>query len=234
MPELFPVKCSPKTRCIHQVERQQEVKMKTQSTRELVQVALFVAIIVLLAVTPFLGYIPLGFTRATIIHIPVIIGAIVLGPRYGAFLGFVFGLTSLLTNTFNPTATSFVFTPFYSIGGYGGNFWSLVICFVPRILVGIVPYYVYRGIRRMTHKDNAALAVAGVAGSMVNTLLVMNMIYLFFGEAYASAKEIDISALYGVIMGVIGINGVPEAIVAGILTLAVCKVLLRFIKSPEH
>ena len=42
----------------------------------LVQVALFAALIIIMAFTPFLGYIPLGFTRATIIHIPVVIGAL--------------------------------------------------------------------------------------------------------------------------------------------------------------
>ena len=59
------------------------------------QVALFGAIIVLLAFTPFLGYIPLGFTRATIIHIPVIIGSLLMGPKKGAVLGLVFGATAL-------------------------------------------------------------------------------------------------------------------------------------------
>ena len=44
----------------------------------------------------------------------------------------------------NPTVTSFVFTPFYSVGDIHGGFGSLIICFVPRILVGVVPYYVYR------------------------------------------------------------------------------------------
>ena len=202
--------------------------MKTRTTKELVQLSLFVAIIVLMAVVPFLGYIPLGFTRATIIHIPVIIGSIILGPKYGAFLGFIFGLTSLVNNTFNPTVTSFVFTPFYSLGTYDGNFWSLVICFIPRILVGIVPYYIYKGLKKVKDSDTLALTCAGVGGSLTNTLLVMNMIYFFFGQSYASAKEMDISALYGAILAVIGINGVPEAIVAGVLTLAICKALLKY------
>lgn len=203
--------------------------MKTQTTKELVQLSLLLAIILLMAVVPFLGYIPLGITRATIIHIPVIIGSIILGPKYGAFLGFVFGLTSLVNNTFNPTVTSFVFTPFYSVGDTGGNFWSLVICFVPRILVGVLPYYIYKGLKKVKSNDAVALTCAGVGGSLTNTLLVMNMIYLFFGESYASAKNIDFSALYGVIMGVIGINGIPEAIVAGVLTLAICKALLKYV-----
>ena len=73
------------------------------SVRSMTQVALFGAIIVLLAFTPFLGYIPLGFTRATIIHIPVIIGSLLMGPKKGAVLGLVFGATSFINNTMNPT-----------------------------------------------------------------------------------------------------------------------------------
>lgn len=205
--------------------------MKNLKTNDLVKLSFFVAIIVLLAVTPFLGYIPLGFTRATIIHIPVIIGSIILGPFYGAFLGFVFGLTSLINNTFNPTVTSFVFTPFYSLGTYSGNFWSLVICFVPRILVGVVPHYLYRGMKKIKNNDVLALSVAGVGGSLTNTLLVMNFIYLFFGQSYAEVKNVTLTTLYGVILSVIAINGIPEAIVAGILTTAICKALLRYTKQ---
>ena len=95
--------------------------MKNPKTNDLVKLSFFVAIIVLLAVTPFLGYIPLGFTRATIIHIPVIIGSIILGPLYGAFLGFVFGLNSLINNTLNTTVTSFVINKFYSQRTYSCN-----------------------------------------------------------------------------------------------------------------
>ena len=53
----------------------------------MVQLAFFSAIIIIMALVPFLGYIPLGVTRATIIHIPVIIGAIVLGPKRGGVSG---------------------------------------------------------------------------------------------------------------------------------------------------
>ena len=71
-------------------------------TRDLVLAAVIAAIIVIMAFVPFLGYIPLGFMNATTVHIPVIIGAIILGPKYGAFLGLTFGLTSLWKNTFMP------------------------------------------------------------------------------------------------------------------------------------
>lgn len=200
-------------------------------TLGMVQVALFAALIIILAFTPFLGYIPLGFTRATIIHIPVIIGCLMLGPKKGAFLGLVFGLTSLINNTINPTATSFVFSPFYELGEIHGGIGSIVICFLPRILVGVVPYYVYHGLHRLLKKsktaDTACLAAAGVAGALTNTLLVMNLIFVFFKDAYASANNVASEAVYTFILTIIGINGVPEAIVAGILVALICRVLFR-------
>ena len=84
-------------------------------TRHMVQTAIFGVIIVIMAFTPFLGYIPLGFTRATIIHIPVILASLLMGPTTRVLLGLLFGLTSFINNTVNPTVTSFVFTPFYNM-----------------------------------------------------------------------------------------------------------------------
>lgn len=197
-------------------------------TRNMVLAAVFVAIIVILAFTPF-GYIPLGFMNATIIQVPVIIGAILLGPKYGGFLGAVFGMTSLWKNTYMPNPTSFVFSPFVKVGEFGGNFWSLVVCFVPRILVGITAYYVFHWITKAAGgkigKRSAALAVAGVAGALTNTLLVMNLIYFCFGKEYGAASKGLTQGIYGVILGIICINGIPEAIVSGILTLAVTQAL---------
>ena len=204
------------------------------STMSMVQVAIFGAIICIMAFTPFLGYIPLGFTRATIIHIPVIIASLLMGPKKGGVLGFVFGLTSFINNTINPTATSFVFTPFYSVGEISGGIWSVIICFVPRILVGVVPYFVYKLVLRFVSEDtrkkgvsSVGLVLAGVSGALVNTLLVMNLIFIFYGDAYIEASGKAAALGYTFIVSVIGINGVPEAIIAGILTLCIGKVLLK-------
>lgn len=204
----------------------------SEKTLGLVQLSLFSGIIVVMAFVPFVGYIPLGFTRATIIHVPVIIGSLLLGPKKGAFLGGVFGLTSLINNTVNPTATSFVFSPFISIGDLHGGIYSLIICFIPRILVGVLPYFVFRLVAGRKHeisrnRYSAAACTAGIAGSLTNTLLVMNMIYLFFREPYAAANETSVSTLYTFILGIIGMNGVPEAIVAGIIVTGVCVALRK-------
>ena len=186
---------------------------------------IFTAIIIAMSVVPFLGYIPLGFMNATIIHVPVIIGAIILGPKYGAYLGLVF----------TPGVTSFVFSPFVTIGGYSGNMWSAVIAIVPRVCIGIVAYYVYKLIMKVAHgikgSQTVALWVTGIAGGMTNTLLVMNGIYIFFGQSYAAASNKAVEHIYDVILGIILGFGVPEAIVAGILTTAITKVLFKIMKN---
>ncbi|PHV72285.1 ECF transporter S component [Sporanaerobium hydrogeniformans] len=202
-------------------------------TKKMVYIALLIAVELVLSVTP-LGYIPVGVIRATTIHIPVIIGAILFGPIVGALLGGVFGLTSLLNNTFNPTVTSFVFSPFYSLGEFQGNFWSIAIALLPRILIGIVAYYVFKWTYKCTNKwDNnkmMSFILAGLLGSLTNTLLVMGGIYLFFGQSYAMARSIPYETLLGVIIGIIGTNGVVEAIVAALLTLLVAKPLIAVTK----
>ena len=82
-----------------------------KGTRWMVSVALMAAIIIVLANTP-LGMIQLPIIKATTVHIPVIIGAILFGPLAGAILGGVFGICSLVSNTMAPTLLSFAFSPF--------------------------------------------------------------------------------------------------------------------------
>lgn len=206
--------------------------MKTlKDVRSLTLIGVLLAIEIILAFTPF-GFIPLGFTKAATIHIPVIIGAIFLGPVGGAILGLAFGILSVIINTISPAATSFVFSPFITIAGIGGNIWSLVIALVPRILIGVTSYYIFKGVQKVAKSKGIAFAAAGLVGSLTNTILVMSGIFIFFGGEYAAAKGVGVDALLGVIMGIVGVNGVPEAIVAAIVVSAVSKVLsITFLKG---
>ncbi len=208
--------------------------MNHKKTKTMVQLALLTALIVMLAFVPYVGYIriPVLAIQATTVHIPVIVGSILLGPKCGGFLGFVFGLTSLINNTTEPGITSFCFSPFVQIGdGLGGSPLALLVCFVPRIACGIVPHYVYTGLQKLSKKPEKSrkytLLASGVAGSLTNTILVMSMIYFFFGHAYAAAKSIAFEAVLGVIMSVICINGTMEAIVAATIASAVAAAVIK-------
>lgn len=80
-------------------------------------------------------------------------------------------------------------------------------------------------------KNPVPLFIAGIAGSLVNTILVMNMIYLLFQQDYAQVIGQTGNAVYGAILTVIFTSGVPEALVAGIATAAVTGVLLKLQRS---
>lgn len=208
--------------------KEEDITMKNKvEIRGLVLTALFSAIIIIMAFTP-LGYIPLGVINATIIQIPVIIGSLFCGPKQGMFLGFLFGFTSFLKNTFMPaTLSAFVFSPVLAAGMFGakGIVYSTFICFVPRILVGVLPYFVYKGIKKFSKWKMLNLVVTGVVGAFTNTLLVMGAIYVLYKDAYAVAQGIDPTAVLGVIGGIIGVNGVIEAVLSGVIVSAVSVVL---------
>lgn len=196
--------------------------------KELVLTGLFAAIILIMAFTP-LGYIPIGVIRATIIQIPVILGALFCGPKKGAFLGFIFGFTSCMGSTVMPSITSFIFSPAVAASQIGpiGAVYSTLICFGPRILVGILPYFVYKGLSRLCKVKAVNFAVTGVAGSLTNTLLVMGLISLFYKEAYAQAMGVSATAILGIIGTTICVNGVIEAILSGFIVSAVGAVLIK-------
>ncbi len=204
----------------------------TSQARSLTIMAMFSAIILLMAFTPF-GIIDLPLIKATILHVPVIIGAIILGPKKGAFLGFLFGLTSFIKNNMAPSILSFAFTPTVPVPGTGhGSPWAVFICFVPRILVGVVPWLIYHAFdKRMPNMNKAVrtglLAVCGAAGAITNTALVMGSIFVFFREAYAVANGIDVSAVLNVILGIVAANGIPEMIVAAVIVPVVVMALRR-------
>jgi uncharacterized membrane protein len=209
--------------------------MKSNTPKNLTLTAMFAAIIFILAFTP-IGFIQLPFIKATIIHIPVIIGSIMLGAKYGSILGFLFGLVSLINNTMAPALLSFAFSPFVPIPGTdSGSPLALVVCFVPRILVGIFPWYVYNGLNKLfkNTEKTVSFAVAGVVGSFTNTLLVMHFIFFLFKAPFAAARDIALDTVYSVVLGVIAVNGIPEAIVAAICTVAICVPLKLIVERDR-
>ena len=206
------------------------MKTKNTDTRWMVSVALMSAIVILLANTP-LGMIQLPIIKATTVHIPVIIGAILLGPLAGAILGAVFGICSLISNTMAPTLLSFAFSPFMSTSGLIGAAKAIWISVGCRILIGVVAGWLWIFFKKIKMNKKIyqviALAITGFVGSMVNTISVMGSIYILFAKQYAEVKEVAITAVWGLIMTTVTASGIPEAIAAAILVAVVTKVLLK-------
>ena len=206
------------------------MKEKTRDTRWMVCVALMAAIVIVLANTP-LGMIQLPVIKATTVHIPVILGAVLLGPLAGGILGGVFGICSLISNTMAPTLLSFAFSPFMSTTGLPGVLKALWISVGCRILIGVVSGWLWKLFEKVHLNQTIALPITGFVGAMVNTVTVMGSIYLLFAQQYAQAQDVGITAVWGLIMGTITASGIPEAIASAVLVLALGKVLLRFMKK---
>ncbi len=206
------------------------MKTKKHDTRWMVSVALMGAIIIVLANTP-LGMIQLPIIKATTVHIPVIIGAILLGPSAGAILGAVFGICSLISNTMAPTLLSFAFSPFMSTTGIFGAIKAIWVSVGCRILIGVAAGWLWKLLEKVKVNQVIALPIVGFVGSMVNTIAVMGSIYVLFAKEYAQAREVGITAVWGFIMGTITASGIPEAIAAAVLVLALGKVLLSVFKK---
>jgi len=147
--------------------------------------------------------------KPTIVHIPVIIASIIYGPRVGVTLGFLMGLLSLTVNTITILPTSYLFSPFVP----NGNLHSLMIAMVPRILIGLTPYLVYKVLH-----NKLGLAIAGAVGSATNTIFVLGGIFFLFSSVYQG----NIQAMLAVVLSA---NSIAELLISVVLTTTIVPAL---------
>ncbi len=221
------------------------MKNRKYGTRWITLMALFVAIQLFLNLTG-IGLIPLPVIKGTTLHIPVIIGAVILGPMAGGILGGVFGLCSIWNNTMTPSLLSFAFSPFFALSnGYGPkvaviSLWIVLGC---RILIGVVAGWLWIGLkrvsipfrgRRLRIHDFVALPIVGAAGALTNTGLVMGSIFLLLAPEFAAAKNIALDAVLGAVMVTVTTSGVSELLAAVILVTAIGKALLTVLPASAR
>lgn len=208
---------------LFQIQKQKEdvIMAANKSNRKqiltLTQFAMLTAIEAVVCFTP-LGSLPaIGPVSATLSALPVIVTALLMGTVPGAFMGFLFGLCSFIVWTFTPpTPLAFVFTPFYTLGEISGNIWSIVICFVPRILIGVVTGLLAGAFAKTKMPRKVSFAISGILGSLTNTFLVLGGIYVFFGEQFAQINNASFDAIIGILGMSVLVNGLPEAALGGL------------------
>ena len=137
-----------------------------EKTRKLVVAGMLSAVTMVLGLTP-LGIIPIGPLNATILHVPVIIGAVLEGPVVGFVIGLIFGLFSL----YRAAVGGSVLAPLLL---------NPVVSILLRVLIGPVAYYVFRGISHLTRKRALSVGAAAVAGTLTNTIGVMGLIFILY------------------------------------------------------
>ena len=205
---------------------------KKMDTRYMATLAMFCGILLVMGATG-IGFIPLPVIKATTMHIPVILGAILLGPAAGAVLGGVFGLCSIWANTTSPGLLAFAFSPFMTTEGLPGVLKSLWIALGCRILLGVIAGWLWKGMKRVLKQDYLALPVTAAIATICHTILVMGSIYLLLAQQYAQAKNVAITAVFGLVMGTVTASGIPEAIIAAVLVTVIGKALLHLMARTK-
>ena len=241
-------------------------KRKKIDVRKMTVIGVLGAICIVLGTTP-LGFIPIGPTKATIMHIPVLIGAILEGPIVGMAIGLIFGLFSMFNALTNPTPISFIFL-------------NPIVAILPRVLMGVGTYYIYNFFEKRGSKNTKIiinigllgiilylgmsiirndlsvisvgfnmmfiLLIAGLAyyinnqkvellsvivsasiGTLINTLGVLGMIYILYAEKYMQAIGENAELAKKIIFGIGVTNGIPELILAIIITVSVVGALKK-------
>lgn len=183
--------------------------MSHEKLRALVLAAILSALIIVMTVVPYTGYITVGVIEITTLHIVVALGACLLGWKYGALLGFVWGVTCLIRAFTNPLWIMFT---------------NPLISLVPRILVGLVGGLVFEAMKKTRAPEFVDAIVAALAATVTNTVLVLGAIYAFGGmfESYAQVFELFKAAF----TYIISVNGLIELAAAGIIVPVVYKAIL--------
>ncbi len=208
------------------------MKKTLRDTRYMALLAMLCALLLVMGMTG-IGFIPLPVIKATTMHIPVILGAILLGPGAGGILGGLFGLCSIWANTTTPNLLSFAFSPFMSTEGLVGVAKSLWIALGCRILFGMLAGLIWKAVRKIINKDYISLPVTAAFSTILHTLLVMGSIYILLSDQYAAAKNTALSAVFGLVMGTVVASGIPEAIAAAILVTVLGKALMKLMSRMK-
>jgi len=194
--------------------------------RKMVIIAMLSGISIFLGLTG-LGFIPLPLFKLTILHIPVIIGAIIEGPIVGASIGFIFGLFSIYQNITAPT----VMSPF---------FYNPIVSILPRVLIGVVAYYVYKLLRDKFKNTKIAITIAAITGSLINTIGVLGSIYLFYFKDYAeillskgTVTSTSRTSITIALMSIFGTNGLSEAILSAAITAPIVIAIFKLQKRKK-
>jgi len=196
--------------------------MKTEESRArilwMTRTAILTAIILLMAFTP-LGYLKAGTLSISFLTIPVVIGAILVGPAAGLLLGAVFGLTS--------------FAQCFGLDPTGAFFLSInpvltfIMCVVPRVLMGWLVGLIFKALHKVDRTKLLSFAVASLSGAVINTMLFLGALILFFGSL-DDIQKLGPNVL--VILWVMaGINAVIEAIVCTVVGTAITKPLYKVV-----
>ena len=189
---------------------------------------LLTAVMFIMAFTP-LGYLKTGFLSITFMTIPVIIAAVVLTPLDAAVVGGIFGLTSFIQAV---TGASLLTNALFQVN----PLFTIILCFVPRVLEGLLGGLLFRAISRFDKTKLISYAAVSLAVPLMNTLFFMSTLFLLFYNSEPIRKIAESKGaedVFTLLFAMVGINAVLEAVICFIIGTAITKALAELIKKTK-
>lgn len=186
-----------------------------QTTQRLVLLSMFIAIIIVQSLVPFLGYMTIGVVSITLIQLTVAISAILLGNRAGLMTGFVWGLLSFIRSWTSPSSPLEVLM-----------FHNPFIAILPRVLVGLLAGIAYNMVSKRKN-DILAASVSGLVASVTNTVLVLGLSAFFFIGLHTTMGTVSGTQWIWILLGIAGNNGIFEGIFSFVVTPIIVTPLLK-------
>ena len=193
---------------------------KKMNTTYMVELAVLIAIILIMAFTP-IGYIRTLGLEITLIVVPVAVGAVTLGPMAGLILGTIFGITSFI-QCFGMSAFGVMLLSINPV-------FTFIVCVPTRMLMGWLTGLIFQGLRKGSATKKIACPVSCLASPLLNTLFFMGAIcILFYQTDYIQSLVTSFGASNALAFDIafVGFNGLVEALASFIAGTAIAQALL--------
>ena len=187
--------------------------MSRNQTKIIAYNGLLLAIILVLTIVPNIGFIQIPPLSLTIIHIPVIIGAILFEFKSAIFLSLAFGVSSMFVAATRGAGLDVLFiNPLVSV--------------LPRLLFGLAIYLIYTSIKRAVKSKSLQVGITAFVSSLIHSFLVLFAMYLATSLNEASFTS---NAFTAIISSYLFLGAIGEAILATIISIPVVTAVRRVI-----
>ena len=214
------------TKAVETTEVKAVSKKKGMNVKDLTTLGLLTGILLVMAFTP-LGYFHTFGLDISLMMIPVGIGAMLMGPKAGAWLGFIFGATSFyqaVTGASPFSAMLFNISPFN----------TFLLCIPTRMLMGFVTGLIFLLVSKLDRKKTVCYFVGGFSAAFLNTVFFMGtLILLFWNTDYIQSFNQTMGNVNPFLFVVlfVGVNGAMEwpasCIAGGVVSKAVSRTLYK-------
>ncbi len=195
---------------------------KKFDVRRMVRLAVLAAIIVLMAFTP-LGFFKTAGVEITFIQIPVVVGAIIMGPSAGAILGAFFGAVSFI-QCFGMSAFGAVLLATNPLG-------TFLTCMTGRIYMGWLAGLLFKKLNAIDRTKLVSYGITGIAGPLMNTVFFLGYLVACFNDTMLGWANDAGKSLFPFLISFVGINGLIEACVCFVASTAIAKALDHFMNK---